>query len=90
MSKKVRGTVIRELYENGKLVERSVSKNTILNADHWRKWQDFDRGLGNVYMKTAFNYSLGENLMSYYSVTNPSLKTRVVYRRDFKDKPRLK
>lgn len=90
MSKKVRGTVIREVYDNGKLVERSVDDNAVLNADHWKKWQNFDRGLGNVYMKTSFNYSLGENLMSYYSVTNNRLKTQVVYRTDFRDRPRLK
>jgi len=88
VAKKIRGRVIREVYDNGKLVERSVNNNAVLNADHWRNWQNFDRGFGKTYLKTAFNYSLGENLLSYYSTTNDSLNKKIVYRRDFRVRPR--
>lgn len=87
MAKKIRGTVIREFYENGKLVERTVNRNAVLNEDHWRGWQNFDRNFGKTYLRTAFNYSFGEPLMSYYSTRNEN--QRYVYRRDFKDRPRL-
>ena len=92
MSKRVRGRVIQEFYDNGKLVERSVIDNAVLNANYWRSWQKFDRknAFGTTYLKTTFNYPHGVELMDYYSAKNERLNQKIVYRRDFKDKPRLK
>ena len=90
MAKKIRGRIIRELYENGRLVERSVDNNAILNADHWRGWRDFDRTFGNAYLRTAFDYGRGEELMDYYSTTNKYSNRKYVYRRAFNTSSRLK
>lgn len=85
---KVWGTVVRDVYKNGKLVERERLEDSILDADHWKKWQKFDRNFGKTYLKSNFNYQFGKNLMNYYSTENNGQK--FVYRRDFKTKPYLK
>lgn len=85
---KVRGTVIRDIYKNGKLVERTTMKDSILNVDHWKGWKNFDRNFGRTYLKTNFDYQFGKNLMSYYSTEHNGQK--FVYRRDFSSKTYLK
>lgn len=90
--KVVMGPLIREFYENGKLVERTVTRVAALDADHWKGWQDYwnNSGLGKAYLKTAFDSRIGRNLMVQYSYTNDDLNRKHVYRRYFKFKPRLK
>jgi len=84
------GPLIREFYENGKLVERTVTRVAALDADHWKGWQNFDRNLGKAYLKTSFDSRIGRNLMVQYSYTNDDLNRKHVYRRYFNFRPRLK
>jgi len=90
VSNKIRGPLIREIYENGKLIERRLDKRGFLSADHWRKLRDSHQLFCNPYLRTSFDYRLGGEVMDYYSATNKALNRKYIYRNAFNTRPRLK
>lgn len=84
----VRGTIFRYTYENGKLVDRSILKDSVLDYDYWKTWRDVDNEYSRTYLKSNFDYKHNKYLMSYYATERDGKK--VVYRRDFGSKTYLK
>lgn len=80
----VRGTIIKETYKKGKLVERKKLNNSILNEWYWRSWSDFDRDFGKTLLRSSVDHRFGTKLVDYYSTSHKDNK--VVYRRDFGSK----
>lgn len=90
MSKKIRGPLIIEVYENGKLVKRRVNKRGVLSADYWRSLRNSHKLFFNPYLRTSFDSRLGGEVMDYYSATNNRYNQKYIYRRGFNTRPRLK
>ncbi len=90
MGKKIRGPLILEVYENGKLIKRHVNKRGVLGADYWRSLRNCHQLFCNPYLRTSFDYRLGGEVMDYYSAMNPVLNRKYIYRRGFNTRPRLK
>lgn len=85
---KVRGTIFRYIYENGRLVDRTIMKDSVLDYEYWKTWRDVDNEYSKTYLKSNFDYKHGKNLMSYYATERDNKK--IVYRRDFGSKTYLK
>lgn len=90
MGKKIRGPLIIEVYDNGKLVKRKANKRGVLGADYWRNLRYSYQLFGYPYLRTSFDYRLGGEVMDYFSATIPSMNRKVIYRRGFNTRPRKK
>lgn len=70
------------IYKNGKLVEKRIDKDRILNANHWKIWAKFDRGQGaSATARKNFDYQAEKQLLTSYTTKLGNDKR--VYKRIF-------
>jgi len=86
-TKRIRGDIEILTYKKGKLVNREIRKNSILNEDHWKDWGKLDRGMGATgRVFSNFDYTFGDRVFTRYTTTKGDEK--VIYKNRFNNMKR--
>lgn len=83
----IKGDLVIETYDKGKLVSKEKRKEQIFNEEHWRGWQKADKNYGSARLKSNFDYGVGRRVIDTYSISNGDHK--VVYKRDYSKQARV-
>lgn len=78
----IRRAVEVRRYKNGKLIDKRIDKDNILNPQHWKGWAQVDKRLGgSTTVKHSFDYGLDARVLDSYTIRKPDQSEKIVYKR---------